>query len=183
MSQPHAILVLAPGFEETEAVTPIDLLRRAGITVTVLGLDSREVTGSHGITITADRLFADFSGPFDAIILPGGQPGARNLSASDPLRQLIRKTFDRGALCAAICAGPTAFGAAGILPGIRATCYPGNEAALTGAVVVDEPVVRDRTVITSRGVGTAIAFGLEIIDYLAGPSASEQVASAILYHE
>jgi 4-methyl-5(b-hydroxyethyl)-thiazole monophosphate biosynthesis len=181
MPATHAITVLAPGFEESEATLPIDLLRRAGIAVTVLGLESREVTGSHGITLVADRLFAGFSDPFDAIVLPGGQPGARNLAASHRLLELIRRTFDRGALCAAICAGPTVLAAAGILKGFRATCYPGNEAALTGATIVSLPVVRDRTIITSRGVGTAIPFGLEIIACLAGPDAAERVRAAILY--
>ncbi len=183
MTAPHAITVLAPGFEETEAVTIIDLLRRAGIVVTMLGLESCEVTGSHGITLAADRLFADFSAPFDAVVLPGGQPGARNLAASPGLLDLIRRTFERGALCAAICAGPTALGASGILNGFRATCYPGNEEALYGATVVGEPVVRDRTIITSRGVGTAIPFALEIIDYLTGFETAEKVRAAILFRE
>jgi 4-methyl-5(b-hydroxyethyl)-thiazole monophosphate biosynthesis len=181
MSVPHAITVLAAGFEETEAVTFIDLLRRAGIMVTVLGLESREVTGSHCITLIADQLFADFSGPFDAIVLPGGQPGAKNLAASPRLLDLIRRTFERGALCAAICAGPTVLGASGILKGFRATCYPGNEEALYGATVAEEPVVRDRTIITGRGVGTAIPFALEIIAYLTGSEMAEKVRAAVLY--
>jgi 4-methyl-5(b-hydroxyethyl)-thiazole monophosphate biosynthesis len=181
MNTPHAITVLAPGFEETEVVTIIDLLRRGGIAVTVLGLESREVTGSHRITVLAEGLLADFADDFDAIVLPGGQPGAANLASSPRLLELIRATFRRGGLCAAVCAGPTVLGAAGILAGYRATCYPGNEGALLGATVVEEPVVRDRTIITSRGVGTAIPFALEIIGYLESFEKAEQVREAILY--
>lgn len=177
----HGIIVLAPGFEETEAVTICDLLRRAGVTVTVLGLASRDVAGSHGITIRADGLLNDFSGPFDAIVLPGGMPGAKNLSDDPRLLAMVRETHKRGALCAAICAAPIVFGKAGILEGHRATCYPGFENELGGARFVEESVVRDRNVITSRGVGTVIPFALELISLLASPEAAELVGRAILY--
>jgi 4-methyl-5(b-hydroxyethyl)-thiazole monophosphate biosynthesis len=205
------ITVLAPGFEETEAITFIDLLRRAGITVTVLGLESREVTGlkaskpkglqkingincareandfayvtgSHNITVVADKLFADFRDPFDGIVLPGGMPGTKNLANSIRLLELIRETHERGGLCAAICAAPIVLAKAGILTGRKATCYPGFEKELTGArFVEDVPVVRDRNVITSRGVGTAIPFALELISYLMNPGAAEKVKNSIVY--
>ncbi len=178
---PHVITVLAPGFEETEAVTFIDLLRRADITVTVLGLESREVTGSHGITIAADKLLADFKDAFDAIVLPGGMPGTKNLANSQPLLELIRRTHKRGGLCAAICAAPIVLAKAGVLAGVKATCYPGFEKELGGAQFADNEVVRDRTIITSRGVGTAIHFALELISCLAGPETAEKVKKAILY--
>jgi protein deglycase len=178
---PHVITVLAPGFEETEAVTIIDLLRRAGVTVTVLGLDSREVTGSHNIAIIAEKLFKDFNDPFDGIVLPGGQPGTGNLAASAPLLDLIRATDTRGGLCAAICAAPTVLAKAGILSGRRATCFPGCEKDLAGARHVEEAVVRDRNVITSRGVGTAILFALELIAYLVNPDATAKVKNSIIY--
>jgi 4-methyl-5(b-hydroxyethyl)-thiazole monophosphate biosynthesis len=175
------ITVLAPGFEETEAVTTIDLLRRAGVTVSVLGLDAREVIGAHDITITADRPFGDFSGPFDGIVLPGGQPGTKNLANSAPLLDLIRRTHKQGGLCAAICAAPTVLGKAGILAGYKATCYPGCEKELGGAEFTELEVVRDRNVITSRGVGTAIPFALELISYLISPDAADKVRKSIIY--
>jgi len=178
---PHVITVLAPGFEETEAVTPIDLLRRAKIDVTILGLESLQVRGSHNIAIAADKLFSAFTGPFDAIMLPGGMPGSKNLAASPALLDLVRETHRRKALCAAICAAPMVLGKAGILRGFQATCYPGNENDLTGAIILEKPVVRDRNVITSRGAGTAIPFALEIITYLTDAKTAEQVKSAILF--
>jgi protein deglycase len=178
---PHVITVLAKGFEETEAVTSIDLLRRAQVNVSALGLDDREVTGSHGITIIADGLFTGFSGAFDAIVLPGGMPGAANLSASIPLLNLVRETFRRGSLCAAICAAPIVLGKAGILAGFQASCFPGFEKELIGAQFVDNEVVRDRNIITSRGLGTAIPFALELVAYLAGPETAAKIRKAVLY--
>ena len=178
---PSVVTVFAPGFEEIEAVTFIDLLRRAGVTVTVLGLDSSEVTGSHNITITADGLFKNFSGPFDGIVLPGGMPGTKNLANSVPLLDLIRQTHKRGGLCAAICAAPIVLGKAGILAGRRATCYPGCEKDLGGAEFMEQEVVRDRNIITSRGVGTAIPFALELISYLVNPETSAKVRKSIVY--
>jgi protein deglycase len=178
---PHVITVLATGFEETEAITVIDLLRRAGVTVTLLGLESREVTGSHGITIVTDKLLADFGDAFDGIVLPGGMPGAKNLANSARLLDLLRETHKRGGLCAAICAAPIVLGRAGVLAGHKATCFPGFEKELTGAQFVDNDVVRDRNVITSRGVGTAIPFALEVISHLVNSEAAGKVKKSILY--
>jgi protein deglycase len=178
---PHIITILAPGFEETEAVTVIDLLRRARVKVRVLGLEQREVKGSHDIAILADDIFSAFKGAFDGIVLPGGMPGARNLAASSRLLDLIRETNDRKALCAAICAAPTVFAKAGILNGVSATCFPGMEKELTGAVFINQTVVRDNNIMTSRGVGTAIPFALELISYLAGKETAERIAETIVY--
>jgi 4-methyl-5(b-hydroxyethyl)-thiazole monophosphate biosynthesis len=177
----HIITVLAQGFEETEAVTFIDLLRRAGVTVTVLGLDSREVTGARNIMVSADSLFNEFTGPFDGIVLPGGMPGTKNLANSASLLDLIRATYKQGGLCAAICAAPTVLAKTGVLSGHKATCYPGCEKELAGATFVEEAVVRDRNIITSRGVGTAIPFALELISYLVNPEASAKVRESIIY--
>jgi protein deglycase len=178
---PDIITILAPGFEETEAVTFIDLLRRAKITVTILGLASRTITGSHEITLSTDALLTDFSGRFDGIVLPGGMPGSKNLAESARVLELVRESFERGNLCAAICAAPMVLGRAGILKGMKATCYPGLEQELSGATVVEETVVRDRNVITSRGLGTAVEFGLELIAYLLGPEAAERVKASVLF--
>jgi len=178
---PRIITVLAPGFEETEAVVIIDLLRRAQVKVTVLGLETREVRGAHDITIIADETFSAFKSPFDGIVLSGGMPGTRNLAASPALLDLIRQTNRRKGLCAAICAAPTVLAKAGILKGVSATCFPGMEKELAGAVFIDQPVVRDNHIITSKGAGTAVPFVLELISYLAGKEAAERVAAAIVY--
>jgi 4-methyl-5(b-hydroxyethyl)-thiazole monophosphate biosynthesis len=177
---PHLITILAPGFEETEAVTVIDLMRRAQIRVSLLGLRALEVTGSHDITIRAERLLQDFNEPFDGIVLPGGMPGTTNLAESSAVLDLVRDAHRREALCAAICAAPLVFGRAGILRNRTATCYPGIEKELIGATVVTETVVRDKNIITSRGPGTAVAFGLEIVSYIAGQKEADRIAAAVL---
>jgi 4-methyl-5(b-hydroxyethyl)-thiazole monophosphate biosynthesis len=178
---PRLIIVLAPGFEETEAVTVIDLLRRAGITVTLLGLESTSVRGSHGITISADAPLTGFTGAFDGIVLPGGMPGTTHLAESPTVLDLVRAASSRGGLCAAICAAPMVLAKAGILTGVKATCYPGLEGRLGSALFLEQAVVRDKNIITSRGVGTAIPFALEIIDCLAGKNAAEKVREGIVY--
>lgn len=179
----HIITILAPGFEETEAVTFIDLLRRAQVKVTVLGLEAREVRGAHDITIIADDIFPTFKGTFDGIVLPGGMPGTRNLAASAALLDLIRTTHRRNGLCAAICAAPLVLAKAGILKGVTATCFPGMEKELAGAIVADRSVVHDGNIITSKGVGTAIPFSLELITYLAGKETAEKIAMSIVYNQ
>jgi protein deglycase len=178
---PHLITVLAPGFEETEAVVFIDLLRRAQVEVTVFGLDAREVRGAHDITIVADAPFSTCTSSFDGIVLPGGMPGTRNLAASAALLETVRATHARKGLCAAICAAPIVLAKAGILKGVRATCFPGMEKEIEGAVVMDLPVVHDGNIITSKGVGTAIPFALELITYLMGDNAAMKVAAAIVW--
>jgi 4-methyl-5(b-hydroxyethyl)-thiazole monophosphate biosynthesis len=161
-----------------EAVTPIDLLRRAGIAVTMLGLTSMEVKGSHDITIKAEMLLNDFDGKYDALILPGGL-GHKNLLESHKVLHLVNSAFQQKLLCAAICAAPSIFGKAGILSGKKVTCFPGYEDKLGEAIFVKENVVRDDNIITSRGAGTAVEFGLAIIDYLVGKAEAEKVSRAI----
>jgi 4-methyl-5(b-hydroxyethyl)-thiazole monophosphate biosynthesis len=175
-----ACIILADGFEEVEAITPIDLLRRAGIEVTVFGLAGREIKGSHSIIVKTDAPFSIPSSLPDAVILPGG-PGHKNLLTSDPVIEFVRRMFHEKKLCAAICAAPSVLGKAGILMGKKATCFPGYEEKLADALFVDIPVVADGNVITSRGAGTSVPFSLEIIGYLAGRHAAETVASAIIY--
>lgn len=176
----HAITILANGFEEIEAVSFIDLLRRAKIKVTILGLDSKEVCGSHDITIHSDELLENFTGSADAVILPGG-PGTSGLIESDRVIRTVIDYFNKGLLCAAICAAPTVLGKAGILKTKKATCFPGFESKLDCALFSESEVVRDGNVITSRGAGTAIPFGLELINYLCGPETSGKIGSAIIY--
>ncbi len=177
----HVITILADGFEETEAVTFIDILRRAQIQVSVLGLKSLEVRGSHDLRIRTDGLLNDFRESYDGIVLPGGQPGTKNLSDSPLVLQKVKDAFSRGLLCAAICAAPSVFAEAGILKGVKATCYPGVNERLTDAIFLEKPVVRDKNVITSRGVGTAIDFSLELISYLTNEEAVEKIKKSIIY--
>ena len=178
---PSAIIILADGFEEIEAVTCIDLLRRSQIEVTVLGLESLDVRGSHDICIRADMLFGDFTGRIDALILPGGMPGSLNLFESDELKSLIKKCDSERKLCAAICAAPIVLAEAGVLNHKKATCYPGFQNRLHGAVYHDESVLRDGHIITARSAGSAVDFSLQIIRYLCGTENAEKIGSSILY--
>jgi 4-methyl-5(b-hydroxyethyl)-thiazole monophosphate biosynthesis len=177
----HGVIIILPEVvEEAEAVGTIDLLRRAGIDVTVLGLSSNEITGSHGIVIKTDGVLGGFAGDFDALVLPGG-PGHKALLESEKVLALVKRAFSKGLLCAAICAAPKVFGKAGILKGKKACCYPGCESMLEGAQIVRSDMVRDGNVITGRGVGTVIPFALEIITYIKGKTVADAVADAILW--
>jgi 4-methyl-5(b-hydroxyethyl)-thiazole monophosphate biosynthesis len=174
---------LADGFEEIEALTVVDLLRRAEIgteTVSVMGRPF--VTGAHGVEVAADRLFEDAD--YDAcelIVLPGGVPGATNLDAHDGLREKILSFHRQGKPLAAICAAPLVLGHAGILAGKKATCYPGFEEELRGAEVLSDVVVSDSGVITSRGPATAMPFALALIELLKGKRVSGKIAEGLLF--
>ena len=176
-------LFLAEGFEEVEALTPVDLLRRAGINcITVSISDKLEVTGSHGITIKADRIFDEkecIEG--DAIILPGGMPGTINLSKHYGLKNVIIEYDKRKKLIAAICAAPTVLGEMGLLEGYKATCYPEFEDKLFGADVLTEKYVNDKNFVTSRGVGTSIPFALKIIEILEGEDTMNNIKNQIVF--
>jgi 4-methyl-5(b-hydroxyethyl)-thiazole monophosphate biosynthesis len=178
---PHVLVFLAEGFEETEAVTTIDLLRRGGVTVTTVGLDGRRVKGAHAIEVAADAALGDDLPQFDGIMLPGGQPGTNNLGASDALLKLLRQACDDGKVCAAICAAPTVLAMAGLLERKAATCYPGFEGQLHGAVVSEQDVVQDGNIVTSRGVGTAIPFALALIACLRDQEIADDVGARVLY--
>ena len=173
---------LAEGFEEIEAMTIIDVLRRAGlnvISVSVTG--NRIVKGSHNIEMKADLLFDDVdfeSG--EMIILPGGMPGSKNLNEHAGLKQQIVEYQKSGKYLAAICAAPIVFGNLGILNGKRAVCYPGYEAHLTGADVQSNSYIVDSNIITGRGVGAALNFSLEIVRILAGEERALQLRKAML---
>ena len=176
-------ILFANGYEEVEALTVVDLLRRAKIVCEILSVaDSGHVTGSHGISIGADRNFSgtDFS-QYDGVILPGGMPGTTNLAADERVLALLRSFAAAGKLTAAICAAPTVLAKAGLLDGKKAVCYPGMEEQLTGAKVSFDPVAVDGTVITSRGLGTAIPFALSIVQYFEGRERAEALASSVVY--
>lgn len=177
----QALIILSEGHEEVEAITIIDLLRRADIGVTIAGLNKIKVKGAHGITIETDILLERFKGDFDAIILPGGMPGTNFLKESKAVLSIVYDSYERGLLCAAICAAPIVLNAAGILSAKKFTCYPNFEEQIPEGIFVKEPVVKDGSIITSRGIGTAIPFSLTIISYLYDRSSAETIASQILY--
>jgi 4-methyl-5(b-hydroxyethyl)-thiazole monophosphate biosynthesis len=183
-----AIVLLAGGFEEVEAVTPVDYLRRAGIEVYCVAVGENPVTGSHGIVLQADAVLAEMmaEGPsplcesFDAVLLPGGMAGAGNLAASKEAGALI-SAMARKKLVAAICASPAVVLAPlGLLEGKRFTCYPGMEKGLSGGAWSQDRVVIDGNLITSRGAGTAGAFAVAVIGKLLGEEAGEKTARSVL---
>ena len=176
-------IFLADGFEEVEALTVVDLLRRAGIGIDMVSImEGRTVIGSHQIAVEADKLFGELDfDVVDMIILPGGIPGTPNLEACEPLKAKIREVADKGKRLAAICAAPTVYGKMGLLEGKRACCYPGRESDLLGADVQTTEVTKDGNFITSRGMGTAIPFGLAIIEEFLGVQTAEDMGKKIVF--
>ena len=180
----RACVFLADGFEEIEGLTVVDILRRAGVeTRTVSITERRLVTGSHQIPVTADSCIkeTDFS-EAELLVLPGGMPGTRYLGECRPLTELLLQFFREGRKVAAICAAPSVLGDLGFLKGKKAVCYPGFESRLTGAEVLAVPVVTDGHITTSRGMGTAIAFALELTKRLKDEETAKQVGRSIIYN-
>ena len=176
------LVPLAQGCEELEAVTVIDLLRRAGIEVTSAGLDDEPVRASRGTVLVPDTtLDAVMDRDFDMIVLPGGLPGADHLEQDTRIQALLRRMADADRYTAAICAAPKVLAAAGLLAGRRATSYPGvlDNLQVEGLQVVDQPVVEDDRIITSRGPGTAMDFALTLIEKLAGRARRDEVEAAL----
>jgi 4-methyl-5(b-hydroxyethyl)-thiazole monophosphate biosynthesis len=177
----RACVILAEGFEELEAVTIVDVLRRAQVDARMASLGARTVTGSHGITLTADCSLAEAAAePWELVVLPGGMPGAARLRDSSEVQALLRAQDARGGRIAAICAAPIALAAAGLLAERRATSYPAFAAELGCRSYVEEPVVVDGRVVTSRGPSTALAFALVLVRELCGAAKAEAVAKAML---
>jgi len=161
---------LAEGFEEIEALTPVDVLRRAGLSVqTVSVMDEQVVAGAHGVPVLADKMFAEIN-PEDAemILLPGGLPGATNLDAHEGLSQLILDFAEADKPLAAICAAPLVLGNRGLLQGKKATCYPGFETYLQGAEYTAALVEKDGNIITGKGPGAAMEFAFAIVEKYCG---------------
>jgi 4-methyl-5(b-hydroxyethyl)-thiazole monophosphate biosynthesis len=172
---------LAEGFEEIEAVTVIDILRRGDIDVVVAGMGSETVAGSHHIAVKCNTLIeAVRKEELNGIVLPGGMPGTKNLLTHTLLRDIIIELDKQDKLVAAICAAPTVLVAAGILKHKRATCYPSFEKDMTGTQYLTDPVVRHGNVITSRGPGTALVFSLAIVGALLGDEKSLELKKAVL---
>jgi 4-methyl-5(b-hydroxyethyl)-thiazole monophosphate biosynthesis len=177
----RAAVLLAQGFEEIEAVTVIDVLRRADIKVDVLGVDAKQVKGAHAIVFDADALLSDHAADrYQAVVLPGGMPGAAKLRDDAAVQAFVRAHHAQGAWVAAICAAPIALARAGVLSGKRATCFPGFEDQLTGATHVTQAVVKDGNVITSRGVGTALPFSLALVAALRDEELARTLAERML---
>ena len=177
------LVLLADGFEEIEAISTIDILRRAGLNVTVAGVGKVTIKGSRDVTVKADIELGSYKGLPDALVLPGGMPGVQNLAASKRVNDLIGKAYEKGKIVAAICAAPSyVLAPTDILKGRKATCYPGCEGLLKGrAEFVDKRVVVDGNIITSKGPGTAFDFALTLVEKLRGKSIKETVKKRTLY--
>lgn len=173
---------LADGFEEIEAMAPIDIARRAGIQVTTVSvMDDTTAVGAHQVPVIADVHINDFDASgMDMLVLPGGMPGAEHLSDCVPLQKMILKfAVDESKHLAAICAAPMAFGKLGVLSGVSATCYPGFEKYLLKANYTAEPVTVDGNFITGNGPGAAIPFGLAIVSHLVDEQTAQGLAEGM----
>jgi protein deglycase len=178
----NIVIPLADGFEETEAIAPIDILRRAGYTVVTAGLGKAHALGSHSIHVTADRILSELNpADFDAIVLPGG-PGTKNLRNDQNVIGFVRAIHAKGGMCAAICAAPTVLAAAGIIEGRRVTCFPGEEDNLGGAVFTGSPIEVDGMIVTGKAAGSAISFGLAIVAVLSGKDAADDLRKRLHVH-
>ncbi len=174
---------LAEGFEEIEALSVVDILRRAEIEVKTVSVnEGREVTGSHGITVLADITNPEAKcGIAEAVVLPGGIPGTPNLQKDDKVKEIVMDCYENGKYVCAICAAPSVLGYYGILKGKKATCYPGFEEKLTGAEAVEDAVCICDNVITSRGAGTAAQFAFAIAGILKNPETAETLRRGMIY--
>lgn len=176
----RVLVPLAQGCEEIEAVTVIDILRRAQIEVLSAGLDDQPVRASRGVVLIPDTtLDAVLAEDFDMIVLPGGQPGTNNLKADARISALLKRLAEQGKFTCAICAAPSVLGAAGLLKDKVATSFPGCLDASAGARLSGDAVVRDGQVVTSRGPGTAMDFALELVELLSGKTIRNQVEGAL----
>lgn len=179
----NTAIFLAEGFEEIEGLMVADLLRRAGIKVDLVSIsDSLIVTGSHQISITADKLMKEIDfNDYGLLVLPGGMPGTMRLGECSMLGEELIKACEKGKRIAAICAAPTVFGKLGLLKGRRACCYPDMEEGLIGAEVSFEQVTVDGNIITSRGLGTALPFALTLIEQLLDRETTDELAKKVVY--
>lgn len=177
-------IFLANGHEEVEALTVVDLLRRASIDITMVSIEEdNTITGAHNIKIIADKKFEDIDySDMDMLILPGGMPGTNNLAKHNGLIEILKDFNQKKKWIAAICAAPSILGVNGILKEKEACCYPGFETQLEGANVLINSVVLSENVITSRGLGTAIEFSGKIIEVLQDKALSDKIKEAVIYH-
>lgn len=178
-----AYIFLAEGFEEAEAMIPVDILRRADIEIDTVSVTGEKiVTSSHRVPVVADKLFSEITVKADDyLILPGGMPGTTHLMAHEGLNLLIKKHYDAGNEVAAICAAPSVLGKLGILEGKEAIVFPGFEHNLLGATISTKSVVKSDNVITGKGMGVAIPFALKIVETIKGKETADKVKNAIVF--
>lgn len=176
-------ILLADGFEEVEALAPLDIMRRCGIDVKTAGVLNTEITGSHNITIMADMNIEDIDiSTVEGIVLPGGLPGTTNLQKNDTVNKLIEYCDKNGLMMAAICAAPMILGELNLIDGHDAVCFPGFEKHLKGADIVDAFVVTSGNIITAKGAGASLEFGEAIVDYLTGTDGKgEEILNQMQY--
>ncbi len=173
-------MFLADGFEEVEALTPLDMLRRARIPVSTVGIGSAYPRGAHDIVVKADIAPEEIRiDELTAVILPGGMPGTTNLERSADVQRVITYAMEKHVPIAAICAAPSILGHAGFLEGRQATCYPGFETDLQGALLTDEPVIWDGNILTAKGAGVALEFAFALVSRLASDEISDEIRGAI----
>ncbi len=172
----------ADGFEEIEALAPVDILRRAGCDVTIVSMMGRkEVTSSRGVKIVADKLFEELNyAEADMLVLPGGMPGSKNLDEHQGLKDKIVEANKSGKWIAAICAAPMVLGHLGLLKGKKATCYPGNEPDLVGATVTGAAVEMAGNIITAKGAGVSVQFGLSLAEVLVGKEKADEIKAKMM---
>ncbi len=173
---------LANGFEELEATAPIDLLRRSGKQVITVGVGDSVIAGSHGIHVAADTIEqqAPLTDELEMIVLPGGMPGTLNLEKSPYVQQAIDFCMENNKFIGAICAAPSILGHKGLLKGRKAVCYEGFETQLEGALVSTDSVACDGNIITARGAGVAVDFGLKLIEVLSSEAESRRIKASIM---
>ncbi len=176
-------IFFATGYEEIEALTVVDILRRAGEEITMVSItDERSVTSSHGVEVTMDKVLSEVNfDETDVIVLPGGMPGTKNLEACAALMEQVDAFVQAGKTVAAVCAAPSILGHRGHLNGKKACSFPDMESQLEGAEVLREPAVIDGNIITGRGMGAAIPFGLAILEKLQGKEAADAMGKKIVY--
>ena len=172
-------VVFADGFEEIEALSPVDVFRRAGFDCSMLGLESASVTGSHGIQVAMDGVFDGNFADYDLVVLPGGMPGSTNLRDNKALIASLQEAAKAGKYVAAICAAPIVLERAGLLEGRKFTCFPGVEDQIASGEHQTDLVVVDGNIVTSRGAGTALVFAYALVDLLGGDG--QQLAHTMLY--
>ncbi len=175
------VLFLAAGFEDIEVASIIDTLSRGGVEVVIAGLQAGAIEGKYRIKVLPDITIDEIElEKYDAVILPGGYPGYANLGADRRVLELVKKAFELGIVVAAICGAPSVLAKAGVLKGKKATIYPGMEAELRGAKPSNERVVVDGTVVTSQGPGTALEFGVKLVEMLAGKKKAHELKEELV---
>lgn len=175
------LVILAPGFEEIEALTPVDMLRRAGAEVTIAGTEAEEIIGRNKIRVVPDAFLDEvMDRDFDLVVLPGGAVGAENLRKDERVKDIIERHNERSSIVSAICAAPAVLSAIGVIEGREVTSHPSVRESLKGSKVSDERVVQDGNIITSQGPGTAMEFAFKLVEVLYGPEKVKEVNSTVL---